>query len=272
MLFVKILHISSLAIYAASLVQYWNYFRSKSKSIGRISSSLLLFATLVHTIMLIVYSAKRGVVPLGQFAGAVTSFAWILAVFYLIQENLLREREFGAFITPVIILAQTMSVFFIDYTRPLASVLQNVMFEIHVSAILIGYSSFTLGFIASVMYLLLFKDIQGHRFGLFYSRLPSLEFLDKVNIRSINIGLIFLTTGILLGMFNAGIAWGFIWNWDPKLTVVLINWLIYIYLAISHLVFNWRGQRTAVISIIGFTVVIFSFFIVTNFTSTIHTF
>ncbi|MBD3275932.1 MAG: hypothetical protein GF372_11510, partial [Candidatus Marinimicrobia bacterium] len=161
MLFVQILHISSLAIYAVSLVQYWNYFRSKNRRIGRISSSLLLLGTIVHTIMLVVYTAKRGVLPLGQFAGAATSFAWMLTVFYLIQEYLLREREFGAFITPVIILAQAMSVFFIDYTRPLAPVLQNVMFEIHVSAILIGYTSFTLGFIASVMYLLLFKDIQG---------------------------------------------------------------------------------------------------------------
>ena len=102
--------------------------------------------------------------------------------------------------------------------------------------------------------------------------LPSLEFLDKLNIRSVVTGLIFLTAGILVGMSNAGKAWGFVWEWDPKLTVVFINWLIYLFFVISHGILKWRGQRTALLSVVGFLVVVFSFFIVTNFTSTIHTF
>lgn len=227
---------------------------------------------LIHSAMLIVFTIQRHFPPLGQFATAATTFVWLFGVLYFIQEWLLKEQEFGVFVTSILVLVQGVSILTVDYTKPLAEILRSVVFEVHVTFMLIAYAGFALGFIAAIMYELLFQEIQGHRFGLFYSRLPSLEFLDKLNIRSVLIGFMFLTVGIGLGMLNADKAWGFFWEWDPKLTVVFINWLVYLFLVVSHLIFRWRGQRTAITGIIGFVMVIFSFFIVTNFASTIHTF
>lgn len=272
MAIIKALHIGSLGLYWISFLFYWRFFLSNKEKTVRVATGTLLFSLVLHTIMLLAFSFERGHLPLAQFGEAATAFAWIMATLYLVQQYLLKEREFGVFVLGMVSVVQLISVLVIDYTQPLAEILYNVLFEIHVVSMLFAYAGFTLGFIAALMYLLLFHDIHGHRFGLFYSRLPSLEFLDKLNIRSILFGLILLTLGIALGMMNAGKAWGFLWEWDPKLTIVFLNWLLYLYFAISYWLFGWRGQRTAVVSVIGFIVVIFSFFIVTNFASTIHTF
>jgi len=267
-----VFHILSLVLYAASFITYWRYFVSKDAKTGITATWLLGAGLLANTVLLVWFSLLNQHLPLAQFAQAAATYVWLLGGLYLIQQLLLKEREFGVFITPILTAMQLVSVITIDYTKPLAPVLRTVAFEVHVVSILFAYAGFALGFIAAVMYLLLFNEIQEHRFGLFYSRLPSLEFLDKLNIRSIITGMIFLTIGIMIGMFNADIAWGFVWEWDPKLTVVFVNWLIYLYFVVSYLFFRWRGQRTAIISVIGFLIVIFSFFIVTNFSSTIHTF
>jgi len=266
------LHIGSLLLYGLSLVLYWRFFITKRRGTGRLAQRVLLAGLVVHSAMLVVFTLQRHFLPMGQFATAATTFVWLFGVLYFIQELLLKEQEFGVFVTSILTVVQAVSVFTVDYTKPLADILRNVIFEVHVSFMLIAYAGFALGFIAAVMYELLFEEIQGHRFGLFYSRLPSLEFLDKLNIRSVTIGFLFLTVGIGLGMMNADQAWGFFWEWDPKLTVVFVNWLIYLFLVGSHFVLKWRGQRTAITGIIGFVMVIFSFFIVTNFASTIHTF
>ncbi|HKJ67822.1 MAG TPA: cytochrome c biogenesis protein CcsA [bacterium] len=270
MAIVLALHFGSLVLYLLSFLYYWRFFVTKHS--GRTATLILLAGLTVHSVMLVLYTAQRNILPLGQFALAATSFVWLFGLFYFIQEFLLREQEFGVFVTAILSIVQTISILTVDYSRPLADILQNVMFEVHVAFMLFAYASFALGFIAALMYVILFKEIQGHRFGLFYSRLPSLEFLDKLNLRSVLIGLAFLTIGIGFGMLNAGEAWGFFWEWDPKLTVVFINWVIYLVLGISHLLLNWRGQRTSLLSILGFLMVVFSFFIVTNFASTIHTF
>lgn len=266
------LHIISMILYGVSALLFGRYFITKNRVAVRYANGSLWIGLLLHTGMLVLFTLRRGFLPLAQFAEAATTFAWILGLLYLVQQYLLREEEFGVFVVGLVAIVQLISAVVIDYSQPLAEVLQNVMFEIHVVSMLFAYASFTLGFISALMYLLLYHDIHGQRFGLFYSRLPSLEFLDKLNIRSVVTGLFLLTFGIVLGALNASKAWGFFWEWDPKLTIVFINWLVYLYFAVSHSVFGWRGQRTAVLSIIGFAVFIISFFLVTNLTSTIHTF
>ena len=54
-------------------------------------------------------------------------------------------------------------------------------------------------------------------------------------------------------------AWGSYWSWDPKETWSLITWLIYAALLHLRLVRGWRGKRTAVLSLVGFASVLFTY-------------
>ena len=49
------------------------------------------------------------------------------------------------------------------------------------------------------------------------------------------------------------------WSWDPKETWSLITWLIYAVMLHARLVRGWRGQRMAIMAIVGFACVLFTY-------------
>jgi ABC-type transport system involved in cytochrome c biogenesis permease subunit len=53
---------------------------------------------------------------------------------------------------------------------------------------------------------------------------------------------------------------GSYWVWDPKETWSLITWFIYAALLHGRLTIGWRGKRAAILSIIGFVVLLITFF------------
>src|SRR5690606_5088252 len=124
----------------------------------------------------------------------------------------------------------------------------------------IGYSAFALSFFVAILYLL--KDgVLGGDAGknLLARQLPSLRTLDVFNYRIIAIGFPLLTLGIVLGAVWAATAWGRPWGFDPKETWSAITWLIYaVYLHMRYMA-GWGGRSSAIISIIGFLAVLFTY-------------
>ena len=53
------------------------------------------------------------------------------------------------------------------------------------------------------------------------------EELDTLSYRSILIGFVLLTLGLISGAVWANEAWGTWWSWDPKETWAFISWLFY---------------------------------------------
>ena len=109
------------------------------------------------------------------------------------------------------------------------------------------------------MYLLQERELKKKRFGLFYTRLPSLEALDNLNNHCLAVGFPLLTLGIITGSIWAKQAWGTYWQWDPKETWSLITWFIYAALVHARLTVGWRGRKAAWLSIVGFLAVLFTF-------------
>ena len=60
-----------------------------------------------------------------------------------------------------------------------------------------------------------------------YYRSQFIQQLDHWGYRTISLGFIFLTIGIISGAVWANEAWGSYWNWDPKETWAFITWTIF---------------------------------------------
>ena len=137
--------------------------------------------------------------------------------------------------------------------------LQNVWLTVHIVFIFAGNGVFAIAFLAGIMYLIQERQIKSKQLGLLYHRLPALEILDALNYNSLILGFPLLTLGMLSGSIFAQYTLGTFWRWDPKEVWSLITWLLYAALLHGRLVSGWRGRRSAMISIIGFLVLIFSF-------------
>jgi cytochrome c-type biogenesis protein CcsB len=100
--------------------------------------------------------------------------------------------------------------------------------------------------------------------------LPSAETLDRITYRTICIAFPLLTLMIAAGAYWANRTWGSYWNWDPKETWAAITWLVYAGYLHMRVTRGWRGRRAAYFAILGFGVVMFTFFGVTYLLPGLH--
>ncbi|HTJ25486.1 MAG TPA: c-type cytochrome biogenesis protein CcsB [Candidatus Limnocylindria bacterium] len=102
--------------------------------------------------------------------------------------------------------------------------------------------------------------------------LPTLARLDVMQYRIIAVGLPLLSLGIITGAMWAKEAWGAYWQWDPKETAALASWIIYAMYMHLHTRPEWRGSRTAWISVIGFISIMFCYLGVNIWISGLHSY
>lgn len=97
------------------------------------------------------------------------------------------------------------------------------------------------------------------------------DMLDDITYRSIAVGFpIFTLGGLIFGAIWADQAWGRYWSWDPKETWSLITWFIYAFYLHGRYVRGWRGKKVAIVSVIGFMAVIFTYLGVNLLLSGLH--
>ena len=138
--------------------------------------------------------------------------------------------------------------------EPLVPALDNApLLTIHVAMAMISYGVLAISFAAAVGYL-----AQGRRDR--FAWLPSHKVLDEVAYRSVIIGFPIFATMIILGSYWASIAWGRYWGWDPKETAALVTWLIYAVYLHARSQRGWAGRPAALILVIGFGAVLFTYF------------
>jgi cytochrome c-type biogenesis protein CcsB len=119
--------------------------------------------------------------------------------------------------------------------------------------------------VAGLLYLLLLWRREGLQ-----RMMPSADDLDRVTYKIICIAFPLLTLMIAAGAYWANQAWGSYWSWDPKETWAAITWLVYAGYLHMRITRGWKGRRAAWFAILGFAVVIFTFFGVTYLLPGLH--
>lgn len=90
--------------------------------------------------------------------------------------------------------------------------------------------------------------------------LPHRDTLDDLIYKTVAVSFPLLTLMIIAGAYWANKTWGNYWSWDPKEDWALITWLTYAGYLHMRLTRGWRGRRAAYMAIIGFAIVLFTFF------------
>ncbi|AFY70926.1 cytochrome c assembly protein [Thalassoporum mexicanum PCC 7367] len=137
--------------------------------------------------------------------------------------------------------------------NPLVPVLRdNFWLSIHVPTITLSYASFALA-----MGL-------GHILLANYAFMPQaknrISSLSKLNYRVLQVGVLLLTTGVILGGIWAHFSWGRFWGWDPKETWALIALLCYLAPLHGRLV-GWLSDfGMAITSVVSFNAVLMAWY------------
>ncbi len=247
---------------------------------GKIATWTALAGLVAQSIALVIrwktsYDLGMGHAPLSNFYESLIFFAWTIVLLYLLMEWRLKNRSIGVFVMPVAFLIMAYASIapgISNRIEPLIPALQSNWLTSHVLTCFLGYAAFTVAFALGIMYLI--KSASGadsSKAGTFIRLLPSEYQMDELMYSSTALGFIFLTLGIVTGSVWAHYAWGSYWSWDPKETWSLITWLVYAIMLHTRLVRGWRGKRMAIMAIVGFACVLFTYLGV-NFLPSLHSY
>jgi cytochrome c-type biogenesis protein CcsB len=250
---------SALSLYLLGTLGYILFIIFQIKPMARISYGLLLLGFITHTLAIGLWTIQTGYLPVYNLRESLSFFAWAIIGVYLVIQIRFNILVLGSFLSPLAAVMMISSSFISTQTGPISPLLQNVWLMVHVIFIFAGNGVFAVAFLAGVMYLLQERQIKSKRLGHLYHRLPALEVLDALSYNCLILGFPLLTLGMLSGSIFAQYTLGTFWRWDPKEVWSLITWLLYAALLHGRLVSGWRGRRSALISIVGFLVLIFSF-------------
>lgn len=200
------------------------------------------------------YQMGIGHAPLSNLYESLVFFSWCIALALIVVQIRFKLDVIVLLGLPLVFLIMASTSLLDPSIKPLIPALQSNWLVAHVLTCFLGYAGFAVSFVAALLLLL----TRGSEFAA--KHLPRKDILDEVVYRSVLMGFPLLTVGIITGAAWADYAWGSYWSWDPKETWSLITWLVYSAFLHARLARGWTGHRTAVLSVVGFGAVLFTYF------------
>ena len=219
--------------------------------------SLILTGFLIHTYGFALRCMIAGRPPVTNMYESVIWVAFGAVMFALVFELFSPKKYYlmaassGAIVC--LILADILPTVLDPSIRPLTPVLRsNFWLTIHVLSITLGYAAFMLAL--GLGHIVLWKS------ALRPEQEEQISSVHDALYRSLQIGVLLLAAGTILGGVWANYSWGRFWGWDPKEVWALIALLGY--LAILHGRFaGWlRKFGIAAWSVIAFQGVLFAWY------------
>ena len=240
---------------------------------------LTIIVNLLITLQLLFRWSISGHFPISNLYESLYFLTWGITM-----GQILIEREYQSSIIPSIAIPiELLTVAFACFVLPedlklssnLVPALRSSWLVMHVSVVMLSYAALIIGSLlsASVLFINNNKPLQirssstgigGFKISNNYSLndlVDRIEFshseeLDTLSYRSILIGFVLLTLGLISGAVWANEAWGTWWSWDPKETWAFISWLFYAAYLHMRISKGWQGRKPALLASTGFLVVL----------------
>lgn len=219
----------------------------------------LILAFASHTITLVVRFYEAGYTPVTNLHESLSFFAWSIAGTFLVFDRCLHMAVLATATSTLVLILMLFGSLMPMGIQALNPALDSLWLPAHICLAFLGNAVFTVAFVAGVFYLLQERMLKSKKFSALYYRLPSLDTLDMINYRCLTLGFPLMTMGIISGAVWAEAAWGTYWSWDPKESWALITWFLYAALLHGRLTTGWRGRRAAILAIVGFAFLLFTF-------------
>ncbi len=249
----------------------------RSDRYGRIGFSLTVLGMLVLAVGVVFRGVAAQRVPWGNMYEFSITGCLAVSAAYVVLVRRYAVRWLGLLVTGFLVLVLGLAVVVLYRPlSPLVPALHSYWLMIHVSAAAVAGGAFTVGALASVLYLLrrrLELKAAAHpelpRIG-FLWRTPTAEAIDRIAYRVHAFAFPLWTFAVLCGAIWAQYAWGRYWGWDPKEVWAFITWVAYAAYLHARATAGWQGRAAAYVALLGYATFIFNFVGINLFGSGLH--
>lgn len=260
-----LLLLAALLCYLASAFYAVIIFATGSSSSDNRLVAIVGAGFLAHTASFVATWVQLGHFPIVN-AKEVSSFVgWAIVAYYLILRARYKTRALSTIVLPLIFVVTLVSLLLPEPSSPISAALEGaidtssmtrIIFPLHVSLLIFSYAAFLITTIGGVMYLIQERELKAKSFGPAFYRLPALNTCDEIGYRSVTVGFVLLTLGMVTGIMWNSQRDGKLWHNDPKELLALVTWCVYLFMIHYRLTAGWRGRRTAWLAIAGFVIVL----------------
>jgi cytochrome c-type biogenesis protein CcsB len=228
------------------------------KSFYRAAWVVLIGAFIMHNYGFLLRMYITGRPPVSNMYESVVWVSWGAIIFAMIFEVLYKRRFIlmsGAIVGTLCLIVADLAPDVLDRSlQPLEPVLRsNMWLTVHVLTITLSYSAFFLAW--GLGNLGLAFILKGDK-----PTSERMKILVQSLYRSIQVGVVLLAAGTILGGVWADYSWGRFWGWDPKETWALIAILGYLAMLHGRLVGWVKNFGMLVSAIVSFNLVIMAWY------------
>jgi len=236
---------------------------------ARVGVSLSTLATVLIAGAVVTRGISAQRPPWGNmYEFTITAVATLMVIWVAMLPRRPEWRDLGLIVVLFNLLLLGVAVLVL-YTEAaeLVPALKSYWLWIHVTSAIIASAVFTVGSLASVLYLFS-ERYERRRAALAVggvrdaigARLPASKQLDTVAYKTIAFAFPLWFFAVVAGAVWAEDAWGRYWGWDPKETWSFVTLVIYAAYLHARATAGWRGRRAAITAIVGLAAFLFSYF------------
>jgi len=259
---------------------FWSVSGAATRSVT-VVRLLVAAANLSLTAQLTLRWWESGHFPISNLYESLCFLAWACTLTQLLVERSWPSPLVPAAATPMGLGCLAFASFALpdrlQQAAPLVPALRSSWLVMHVSVIMVSYAALLVGSLLSLAVLFTERDqalqLRSSSIGSGGFRQAKLatsggdlqlssvaiginEQLDSLSYRTITVGFLLLSVGLVSGAVWANEAWGSWWSWDPKETWALICWLVYAAYLHTRLSRGWQGRRPALVAVAGLVVIV----------------
>jgi len=217
---------------------------------------------LAHTIYLGHRAVADKICPLTTSYDSLLVLSWILAVTYLSVHWYYPRVTVGIFALPPIVGLVVLAGFLGEEGRRELEGSLRIWGPIHGALLALGAVAVFVGSVAGVMYLVQVRRLKAKHLPSEVLDLPSLELLERINRQGVTVAFLMLTIGFGIGLLlvlqqkQADVEG--IRLLDPKVIFGILVWLAFAVLLKVQSQPEFRGRKVAVLTIVGFCLLLFT--------------
>lgn len=244
-------------LYSVGLVHAILTLVRRREQIFRIALGAFSLGAVFHFVSIIEEAIVNNRWPVANFYETLSMCAFLVAALYVVVHWRYKLESLSVFLFPLVFMMSMVATFGNPVREWSSPIVRNAWLIIHIVFILFGFAALLFTAAGSVLYLFQERELKTKKPRGLYYRLPALGTLDDLISKSMAIGFVLITIGVV-----AASTWAFIelradWIRKPEVAISFFTWFIYLAMVFLRTTAGWRGRKAAImtVAVLGFAAI-----------------
>ncbi len=257
-------------LYLITTALYGVHFFRDIELAKKYKQPFLVLSVLTHVVYLGLLTSIEGYKINYSIVNLMTMVGLTLTITYLFIEFTTKSDKTGFFVISFATGAQLISSILTAQISNTGITFSGIGIGVHLIAAIFGFSAIAIAGLYSILYLLLFRQIEQNRYELLFQRLPNLEVLEQLTMHAVAFGFLFLSITIFAGMIEQKASTETINLLEPRLITLVVIWLLYGTGIFIKPIIGWDIKHMAYLFIFLFVFITILIVLMTFFSPTFH--